>query len=383
MSKILDKLRKLSGAVDYTYDWFAEGIRTPMPSVNAIFGNTHLLPFGYSCILWGPPKGGKSLICNTMIGQLHKDYPDAVVIKFNTELREEGQLTPRQAKIWGIDMERYIPYNTNRSANIFDRIEKDINEACEAGENIKLIIIDSVTDIIGRRMENADSVSVQQMGDDAATIQNGLRRIRETIRNRKIALVMTAHERAEMDPNEQRRGKTTKMAGAFYLKHFAEYFINVGPNRSKEGREDIMGVKFEDTNFKDMNDNSEKTGHKIKAVMNDSSCGPKGRTGEFTLDYNKGVVNKYEEIFRLVVGRKAVDRPNNRTYIVKDFPVAGEKSEWTSKENFLLAIKNNEDLQKELVRRVKARDIEIHKNGLPDDEIIEEEELEGEQAERE
>lgn len=373
MSKALEKFRKLSGGVDYEYDWFANGCRTPMPSVNAIFGNTHLLPFGFSCILWGPPKGGKSLICNTMIGQLHKDYPDAIVVKFNTELREGAQLTPKHMRLWGIDIERYFPFDTNRPEEIFDRIEKEIEDLCEQGHNVKLVIIDSITDIIGRRMGDSDTVKQQQIGDDAATVQAGLKRIRSTIRRRKISLVMTAHERAELDMAQQMRGKKTKMAGAYYLKHFAEYFIYVAPNESAEGKQDIMGNKFENKEFTDLMDKSEKTGHKIRVIMNDSSCGPKGRTGEFTLDYDRGLVNRHEEIFRLAKGRGAVSMPNNRTYLLKDFPNVGEETKWSSKEDFLLAIKNNDDLSKFLVNKVRARDIEIHKNGLPDDEVIEDE----------
>jgi hypothetical protein len=112
----IQKLNALDGFVDYKKDHYAEGVRTPSPSVNFVFGNTHLIPFGASCILWGPPKGGKSLISNFMVGQLHKDDPEALAIKFNTELREHLQMTERSMKMFGIDPDRYAARNTNKPA---------------------------------------------------------------------------------------------------------------------------------------------------------------------------------------------------------------------------------------------------------------------------
>ena len=54
-NKWLTKLQQLEGAVKIgEYNPFMEGVRSPSPSVNFIFGNTHLLPFGASAIFWGP-----------------------------------------------------------------------------------------------------------------------------------------------------------------------------------------------------------------------------------------------------------------------------------------------------------------------------------------
>jgi hypothetical protein len=39
-------------------------------------------------------------------------------------------------------------------------------------------------------------------------------------------------------------------------------------------------------------DKAEITGHKIRVTMKKSSMGPKLRTGEFTLDYNTGIINR-------------------------------------------------------------------------------------------
>ncbi len=118
----LSKLQKLEGACNAEYNTFAYVLRSPSPSLNFIFGKTHGLPLGFSAVLYGPPKGGKSIICNAFIGQLHKDDPNALAIKFNTELRELGQLTKEQADLFGIDRERYMAFDVNAPDLIFDRI---------------------------------------------------------------------------------------------------------------------------------------------------------------------------------------------------------------------------------------------------------------------
>ena len=62
MNKWVAKLGKMTDVVLERKDVFAHTIKTPSPSVNFIFGRTHGLPMGYSCVLYGPPKGGKSVL---------------------------------------------------------------------------------------------------------------------------------------------------------------------------------------------------------------------------------------------------------------------------------------------------------------------------------
>jgi RecA/RadA recombinase len=361
-NKWMKQLQKLSGAVDRSYKPFNHVIRTPSPSVNFVFGNTHGLPLGYTAVIYGEPKGGKSVLANAFIGQLHRDDPDAIAVKFNTELRETGQLTDHQGSVWGIDFDRYLAYDTNQPHEIFDRIDTEINAMCQEGAPIKLIVIDSITGIVGRRaMNNTKGIMQQQIGDDALTITNGLKQILKTVRDNRIALILTTHVRAELDPNVAKYAPT-KMAGSWALKHFAEYFISVAPNKSKEGRTDLAGKEFVDNNVQDMMGKGEKVGHKIRVAMKDSSVGPKGRVGEFVLDYGKGIVNVNEEIFHLVTRRGVVERTGN-SYIINDFPIAGQSQKYVGKNDFATAISENEDLAKELVKRVRAQDIDAMDHG--------------------
>lgn len=345
-------LNKLEGAVDKAANPFAAGVRFPSPSVNFTFGNTHLLPFGYTLIMFGPPAGGKSIILNAMIGQLHKDDPQAIAVKFNTEMREEAQTTKTQRSIWGIDDERYIAYDVNNPEMIFDRIEKDIAAMCQEGAPIKLIAIDSINAILGRRSMNAESVMVQQIGDQAKTLQDGLGRILAVQRKYKIAVVLTAQVRSEMDQLEIMRGNKFRMGAAFGVQHYGEYFMFVEQNRNAEGRADINGAKFENVDLGDIRQKggAEITGHKIRCTMKKSSVGPKLRVGEFTLDYGTGLINEHEEIFLLGKNRNIFTQPNNLTYEFGD-------RKWAGKPAVLDALKNDCELRQAIISEIKKRDI--------------------------
>lgn len=349
-NKWMDKLSRLEGAVNEQYDVFANVIRTPSPSVNFIFGKSHGLPLGFTMCLFGPPKGGKTVLCNSIIGQLHRDDPDAIAVKYDTEMRERGQLTPQQAALWGIDMDRYKPYLTNNPITIFDGIEHDLAAMCQEGMPLKLVIIDSITQIQGRRAQNADTIETQQIGDLALTLQDGFKRILPIQRKYNFSMIINAHVRAEMDPQEQRRGVKVKMAASWGVKHYAEYFVYVAPNLSKEGRQDISGNDFVDKSVKDLQDKNEQTAHKIRVKVVDSSMGPVGRTGEFTLHRTRGIVNTHEEIFLLGKNRNIFERPNARTY-----SFGGQT--WNGAPATLEAIKNDPELARAILDELRRRDL--------------------------
>lgn len=346
----LTQLQKFDGAVVNSRNPHEHVVRFPSASVNYTFGNGHGLPQGYSLVLAGPPKGGKSVLCNSAIGQLHQDDPDAFVVKFDTEFREQGQLTDQQAALWGIDRDRYMCFSINTPVGVFDAIETKLAALCQEGMPLKLVIIDSITAIQGRRSMNADTIETQQIGDLALTLQEGFKRILPIQKKYNFAVILTCHVRAEMDQLEQKRGNKVKMAMSFGVAHYGDYFMFVEPNRNKEGRVDLVGNEFKDHSVEDLAGNAEQTGHKIKVKMKDSSLGPKGRVGEFTLDYGRGIVNRYEEVFLLGTGRGVIEKPNNLTYVF------GEQK-WTGKPACLEALRQDPRLCDLILAEVYKRDV--------------------------
>lgn len=333
-NKWMKQLNKMEGAVSNEYNPFAKDnvLKSPSPSLNWIFGKGNGLPFGYSAIFYGPPKSGKSLASYLMTAQLHKDNPEAIVVKFDTEMRAEAQLN----SAWGIDKDRYQAYDINDPTQIYDRISNEFVEFLEQGMPLKMIIIDSLQGMKGVKRMGKDSVADHLMGDDALTHTIGLKNILPVIRKYKIALVCTSHIRANLDAGMY--GPKEKMAGGYAQKHFFEYYINVK-------RDGASGSKIEDDKIKDFKGKKEIRGHRIFVKMADSSVGVNGRTGQFALEYDKGLVRVEEEIFELSKNLNLVERPNNRTYIV-------DGVSYTSKNDFIGAIKNDEGLAQKLLQKI-------------------------------
>jgi len=324
-NKFVERLKKKNNALTQELDPFASVIRTPSPSLNWCFGNTWGLPLGMTLVLWGKPKAGKSLVSNYLTGNVHQQWPEGIVVKFDTEMRDRGQLSRDKASVYGIDRDRYVTYEVNSPDAVFDFITGDIASECEAGADIKMVIIDSITGIKGRREMNRDSIMNQTIGDHALTVQEGLKSILGVQRKYNFSVVLTAHARAEMNLWEIKKGHTTKMQASFGVQHHSEYFLMVDKNDTAAGRSNELGESYADESRKDLKDKAEQTGHKIRCWMQESSVGPKNRTAEFALDYSRGIIETHEEIFRLGLRWGAIQKPNNVTYQIGDSAFRGKK----------------------------------------------------------
>lgn len=346
-------LMDLSGANTTYSDPHANIIRIGRsPSVGFTFGNGHGLPEGYTLMMYGPNKGGKTLLCNDTVGTLHADDPQAVAIKWDTEFRERLQMTPARMRMHGIDPERYVCWSTNTPSEVFDRFERDVAAKVEAGLRVRLAIIDSTSNIQGRREGNSDSIDNFQIGDHAMTLQVGLKRILPVIRRYNIALILVTHIRAEMDQTMVRRGNTVKPQASWAVKHFAEYFAYVERDDTKAGRVNELGEEMIDASLKDIRgDNAgEQTGHKIRFIMKESSAGPRGRQGAFSYDYAKGICNLHEEVFILAKARGIIENKGS-------FYSFGDRR-WQGKPAALADLEKDTDLQAEILKELRKRDLE-------------------------
>lgn len=343
-------LLKLDGAVVQRDNPYKTVISSPSPSVNFTFGKGWGLPLPYTGILYGAPGSGKSVLANGMIGQMHADYPDGWAIKFNTEFRESVQTTPGQMqKLYGIDPERYVCYEVNDPASIFDRIENELKAQLQEGLPLKLLVIDSITGILGRRAMGADSIMKQQIGDRAQTLGDGFKRILAVQRKYGFSVLLTDHVRAELDQFEIMRGNTIKMAASFAVQHYAEFFMFVEQLKTKDGRKDALGNELIDENHVDLAGKAERTGYKTRVTMKKSSLGVAGRTGIFTFDYDKGFINQHEEVFTLAVDHAHVITVNGHTYQFGD-------KKWVGKAATIKALADDPHLYKEVLDAVRGAD---------------------------
>jgi recombination protein RecA len=340
-----DQLRAFDDVVQNDYDpyIFENMVRCSSPYVNWAFGHKNgAFSKGCTTLLYGPPKGGKSLLINDFIAQLHKEDPEAIVIKFNTERRGQYQ----QAQFLGIDPERLIEYDTDVPADIFNRISNDIVGLLEQGAPIRMLVIDSMNRIRGTRSLDANNIDQAQIGDQAKTITEGLAQIGAIIRKYKIACFMTCHIRSNLDTANP-HAKKEKMAAAWALKHFAEYFVSVTRAGSKEDSKDLSGNLFE-SEVKDARGNKDVVAHSIYCKVEESSLGVAGRSAKFTIDYKKGIINIHDQITELAINTGLI-KGSGAWYEYNGKRMNGKKQ-------VSQFIKDNPEIAEELVKQAHELD---------------------------
>lgn len=310
-NKWFKQLMQYEDAVKYDYDSFAPEncLYTPSPYFNWIFANkANGVPKNASILFFSEPKAGKSLSIYAMIAEMHKRDPEGIAVYFNTELR--GQL--QHEAVPGVDQTRSVIYDTNDPVEIFDRIEKDIKTMVQDGMPLRIIAIDSLTNIQGIKRGNADSVSNHLVGDQALTLQIGLGKLVPFCKRNGILLICTSQMRANLDAGQY--GPKEKMAAQWATKHAFEYFVSLKRAGAAEDKADISGKTFEDEDVKDARGNKLLNGHKVYVKMEASSIGQAGRSGVFTLSYEHGIINQAEELFFLAKSLGIITTTNNRTY---------------------------------------------------------------------
>jgi len=310
-NKWVKQLKAYDDAVDFDYDSFdpKNCLYTPSPYFNWVFANkSNGIPKNASVLFFSEPKAGKSLSIYAMIIEMQKRDPEGIAIYFNTELR--GSL---QKDVFpGLDPDRLVIYDTNDPVEIFDRVETDIRAMVQDGMPLRIIAIDSLTNIMGVKRGNSDSVANHLMGDQALTLQVGLGKLVPFCKRNGILLIGTSQMRANLDAGQY--GPKEKMAAQWATKHAFEYFVSLKRAGAAEDKQDLAGKTFEEEDFKDARGNKLLNGHKVFVKMEASSIGQAGRAGVFTLSYDKGIINQNEEIFHLGKNLGIITTPNNRTY---------------------------------------------------------------------
>jgi hypothetical protein len=354
MSNYLKELRKRDGVVDYNYDSYAKEncIYTPSPYFNWIFGNKSMgMPKNSGMLLVSEPKCGKSLSIYAMA--LQQQMEDKHLPKekrriqyiWNTELRGALQYTVFP----DLDPEQLVIQDTNDPKEIFDFAENDLKAMVQDGMPLGLLSIDSLTNIQGVKRGDAESVSDHLVGDHALTVSIGLSKLIPFCKRNKIPLVCTSQMRANVN-KKNKYDADLKIAESWSVLHGFEFFVSFKKAGAAEDRMDIEGKTFTDENQVDARGEELKTGHKIYVKCDANSIGPAGRSGVFTLDTNKGIINQHEEIFFLGKNTGVLKtESNNRVYVFGD-------QKWVGKKECALAIRDNAELAAAILEAVRKLD---------------------------
>lgn len=315
--------------------WFAQ---TKSPALNYLFGKDFGMKAGYTAMVYGPPKSGKSLLSFAYAGHLHQVDPEAIVLHFDTEFRDNMD---HWQKAFGIDPERFISYQTNQPTEIFDYIANDVKAMLQGGAKIKMVIVDSLAGIMYPKEGNKEQTTDHVMGDAAAYLPGAMKLILPVIRQFKIALLLCQHIRDNMD-STMAKYRPYNVPGGKGLKHFVEYWVLVEKINNKDSR------TF-DSDKKDGAGNAIQIGHKIRVKMEESSMSPQNRAVEVDLSYTEGLINQHEEIATLAAGMGIVEMTGAWVNY------GGKK--WQGIANFALALKEDLDLQKTLIEKIRENDI--------------------------
>jgi len=336
-NNFLSQLRKDAKKINLTSgveQWFAQ---TKSPALNYLFGKDFGLKAGYTAMVYGPPKSGKSLLSFAYAGYLHQTDPEAIVLHFDTEFRDNTHWY----KAFGIDSERFITYQTNEPTEIFDYIANDVKSMLQDGAKIKMIIVDSLAAIKYPKEANKELSTNHVMGDAGAYLPGAMKMILPVIRQFKIAAILCQHIRDNFDPN-MAKYKPYNVPGGKGLKHFVEYWILVEKINNKDSR------TF-DSDKKDGAGNAIQTGHKIRVKMEESSLSPQNRAVEVDFSYTKGLVNEHEEVADLAVGMGIIEMAGAW--------VQYNGKKWQGISNFALALKDDPELQKNLIAKIRENDL--------------------------
>jgi RecA/RadA recombinase len=349
-SKWLKQLRVYDDTVDNTRDAYAPEncLYTPSPYWNWIFANKAMgIPNCSSLLMFSAQKSGKSFGCNALIDEMHRRDPEGHALYFNAEIRGKVQKTVFKTT----DIDRVTVYDTNEPKNIFDRIDNDIKPMVQDGFPLRMIVIDSLSGIIGVKRQNAESVEDHLIGDKALTLSIGLQKLVPFCKQNNILLVGTAQLRANVDAMNKYAPKE-KMEASWAVKHAFEYFISYRSVSNTDGEKldlDVSDQTF-DEDVTDVQGNSLKTARKIYVKMEESSLGPAGRSGVFTLDFKRGIINQHEEVFWLGKNTGVIQvAPNNREY-----SFGGEK--FNGKKECALAIRDNPEMAMAILEAVRKLD---------------------------
>jgi recombination protein RecA len=315
MSKLEGDFTKVAASMPKPSD---NVISIPSPSFNWAVGNGGLTE-GKAVCFFGPESSGKSLLCQLVLIELQKKYPESIQILIDAEF----SFNPTWFQKLGGDLNRLLVKQTNDPLQIFDWIEKDVLEMLQDGAPINGLMIDSIKSIRYPGDIKNKSTDITMGGSGAKYLGPALKGLLPIIRQYSITTLLVQQIYEEMDQYKKMNNPYIVPDGRS-LKHFCDYMLQVDRIDSKIGR-------LEDG--KNMVGGANQIGHKVRVKGKKNRVGAPYRVAEFSLRYDTGIVDTESEIYELAKSMGIIHhpvsiqtgKPNNMMWAFKDYPhVKGE-----------------------------------------------------------
>jgi len=330
----------------------AKTFKLASPSFNWATG-ANGIPEGKATLLFGGENSGKSLLMQLIFAEIQRQDPEAICVLFDTEYSHNSSWF----KKLGGDPSRLVVRQTNDPLMIFDYIIGEMREMLQDGAPIKAIGIDSVKNIAYPKDIKDKTTDLTMGGGGASYLGPTLKRILPVPREHNITTILVQQVYEEMDPMKALRNPY-KLPDGRALKHFCDLMIQVDRLDTKagtvEGGENIAGGKTQ-------------TGHKIRLKNRKNRVGAPYRVAEFTLDYNRGIINTESETIELAKSlgvvfhpiNDATGKPNVQMWQFSSYnPVRGE-------DNFKRWASSDPQILEEIVKSCeKADDLAVNSRNV-------------------
>ena len=340
-----------------------ERVPTPSPSLNWALGGGFYK--GYTICLAGMEGGGKSLTSMVAAGALMQEDPDAIVLLISTERRPPS---PERVAKLGVDPSRLWIREANTIHDVFDFIASDDSSfknsdgsggspgllyLLKEGMPVKGLIIDSIKGIRGPKELGTETAEKEIMGDISKFLNPALRQIIDIIRDYNLMTIFVQQVNQNLNADEVKyQNKKYIIPSGQALKHFCETMafierVNGAKARiDSETKESISGVALREA-------------HTVRVRVDKANLDAPFRDAEFTIDYNRGVINTGKELGELAISLGVVGHPANDKggEIVNQWALKNDDGtifkKWVGKDTFLNELETDKELQIKITAQVQ------------------------------
>jgi len=346
------------GNISTKYD----AISTGSPKLDEAIGIGGI-PMGRITQLAGRESSGKTMLALSCIKEYLDQNPENTALFIDAEYTYDPEWAMKQ----GVDISRVMVIKTNDAKAIFQgligtmkvnsatkKVSKNmrgiLDHVIEGTDprfkNLGIIVLDSIA-VLNTPLEIAADIGKANMAPIPRFLSTELKKLTPVVAQANVAFIGINQVRVNLG---QMFGDPTTSPGGKALKHACSLMINMAP------------VFSSDSVIK--NTAGDKIGHTVRAKIQKNKVGAPFRQAEYKVEYEKGVVRVYEEIFDLAVKYNLIERPSTQSYLVNGEKIRG-------RDNAIEAVKNSEGLM--VKYNDKVRNIYLNTEEYDDSEPLAEE----------